>query len=161
MRQVKFFKVRLPPGELKADEAWLNQFLVKVRIRKILPSLVQTPREIFWSVYVEFEDGEPKRSTADEATTPQPLTEAEAQLYEALRAWRNARASRENVPAFFVFHNKHLEEMARAKSRSVNDIAAIQGVGRARAERYGPELLRVIKGFEALPERPSDRQEPS
>ena len=161
MRQVRFFKVRLPPGELKADEAWLNQFLAEVRIRKIVPSLVQTPREIFWSVYVEFENGETKRSTTTGATTPQPLTEAESQLYEALRAWRNARASRENVPAFFVFHNKHLEDMARTKPRSVDDVAAIHGVGRARAERYGPELLRVTKGFEALPQQPPDRREPN
>lgn len=54
MRQVTFFKVRLGAGQ-EADERALNAFIAEVKIRKIVPVLVQDALPNFWSVYVEYE----------------------------------------------------------------------------------------------------------
>jgi len=54
MRQVTFFKVRLGAGQ-EADKRALNAFIAEVKIRKIVPVLVQDALPNFWSVYVEYE----------------------------------------------------------------------------------------------------------
>jgi superfamily II DNA helicase RecQ len=149
MRQVKFFKVRLGPSVLKADEAWLNDFLANVKLRKTAPALVQTAREVFWSVYVEF-DAEPERS-ADKGR-PLPKTEAEPalsvermRLYDALREWRTKKAAELSLPSFAILHNKHLRAIALAAPTSLRDLAAIPGIGQNKANRFGRDILAVVE----------------
>jgi len=149
MRQVKFFKVRLGPSVLKADESWLNEFLASAKLRKTAPVLVQTAREVFWSVYVEFEV-EPERSAdkgrASPKDEPEPaLSVEQMRLYDALKAWRTRKAAELSLPSFTIFHNKHLRAMAVAHPTSIRDLIAMPGIGRRKAERFGPEVLRIIE----------------
>ena len=148
MRQVKFFKIRLGPSVLKADESWLNEFLANVKLRKIVPSLVQTPREVFWSVYVEF-DVEPERAADKGHPSPKgkeepALSVEQMRLYDALRAWRNQRAAQEGVSPYMIFHNAHLRQMAQNGVTSMEEIAQVRGVGAAKATKYGPDVLRIM-----------------
>jgi superfamily II DNA helicase RecQ len=147
MRQVKFLKVRLGPSALKADESWLNQFLANVKTRKIVPSLVQTPREVFWSLYVEF-DAEPgaenKRRASAKGETEAVLPADRMSIYEALRTWCTQKAAELSYPSFVILHNKHLRAIAAASPTSLQELAAIPGVGEAKATRFGREILRVI-----------------
>ena len=149
MRQVKFFKIRLGPSVLKADESWLNEFLANVKLRKTVPTLVQTAREVFWSVYVEFE-AEPERSAdkgrASSKDEPEPtLSVEQTRLYDALKAWRTKKASELSLPSFTIFHNKHLRAMAVACPTSLRDLIAMSGIGRRKAERFGAEVLRIVE----------------
>jgi DNA helicase-2/ATP-dependent DNA helicase PcrA len=66
--------------------------------------------------------------------------------FDALRAWRLARARSEDVPAYVVFHNRTLEEIAARRPRSLGELAAVSGVGPAKLERYGRELLAALEG---------------
>ena len=149
MRQVKFFKIRLGPSVLKADESYLNEFLANVKLRKTVPALVQTAREVFWSVYVEFEvEPEPpadKRRASPRSGAEPPLSVEQTRLYDALKAWRTKKAAELSLPSFIIFHNKHLRAMAVAPPRSLADLAAIPGIGREKAERFGPEVLRILE----------------
>jgi superfamily II DNA helicase RecQ len=152
MRQVKFFKVRLAPSELKADESWLNQFLATARIRKIVPSLVQTPREAFWSVYVEFH-GDGKADRAREAASEREVAESalpdsQQTLFVALKEWRARKAAELGLPSYVVFHNKQLLAMARMVPTSVSDLAAIPGIGDAKIGKYAGEVLQVIMDWQ-------------
>jgi ATP-dependent DNA helicase RecQ len=65
--------------------------------------------------------------------------------FDRLRAWR-AEVSREhNVPAYVVFHDSTLAEMARARPRSLAELAAISGVGARKLERYGEAILGLME----------------
>ena len=48
------------------------------------------------------------------------------------------------MPPFKVFHNRVLDEIARTRPRSRDDLAAIPGIGPAKLERYGDEVLEVV-----------------
>jgi superfamily II DNA helicase RecQ len=48
------------------------------------------------------------------------------------------------VPAYVVFSNKTLEEIAVRKPRDWADLAAVSGVGPAKLERYGDEVLAIV-----------------
>jgi ATP-dependent DNA helicase RecQ len=82
------------------------------------------------------------------AATGAPPVALDAELFERLRAWRGDQARRQQVPAYVVLHNSHLEEIARRKPRSVHELGAIKGIGLRRAARYGDELLALVRGEE-------------
>ncbi|MYN14561.1 DNA helicase RecQ [Pusillimonas sp. TS35] len=70
----------------------------------------------------------------------------EAQLrFEALRAWRAEVAKGHGVPAYVIFHDATLREIAVAQPGSLNDLAGISGVGARKLDAYGEDLLRCVR----------------
>jgi DNA helicase II / ATP-dependent DNA helicase PcrA len=81
------------------------------------------------------------------APTAPPKREPAADLppvFGALKAWRLERARADDVPAYVVFHNATLEEIALRAPRSRADLAAVPGVGPAKLQRYGDDVLAVL-----------------
>jgi DNA helicase-2/ATP-dependent DNA helicase PcrA len=60
---------------------------------------------------------------------------------QALREWRLARARADEVPAYVVFNDRTLAELVARTPRTLAELAAVPGIGPAKLERYGPELL--------------------
>jgi len=60
---------------------------------------------------------------------------------QALREWRLARARADEVPAYVVFNDRTLAELVARTPRTLPELAAVPGIGPAKLERYGPELL--------------------
>ena len=77
---------------------------------------------------------------------PLPLDDAASARFAALRTWRAAVARAHNLPAYVVFHDATLAEMARSCPRSLDELAHVTGVGTKRLEAYGDEILRVLAG---------------
>jgi ATP-dependent DNA helicase RecQ len=77
---------------------------------------------------------------------PVPLDQPGSDRFDALKAWRASVAKEHNLPAFVVFHDTTLAEMARARPDSLDALAKISGVGARKLEAYGQELLRVLAG---------------
>ena len=69
------------------------------------------------------------------------------ELDEALRAWRKARATAAGVPAYVVFSNKTLDDLVRRRPTDYPGLLACHGIGPAKAENYGDEILAVIAPF--------------
>jgi DNA helicase-2/ATP-dependent DNA helicase PcrA len=66
-------------------------------------------------------------------------------VFAELKKWRLERSRADGVPAYVVFHNAALAEIAARKPRSLGDLATVPGVGPAKLERYGDELLSVLQ----------------
>lgn len=60
---------------------------------------------------------------------------------QALREWRLARARADEVPAYVVFNDRTLAELVARTPRTLAELAAVPGIGPAKLERYGAELL--------------------
>ena len=69
---------------------------------------------------------------------------ADAPLFERLKAWRKARAGAAGVPAYVVFHDKTLAAIAEARPGNRAALFVLEGVGPAKLDRYGDELLEII-----------------
>ena len=65
-------------------------------------------------------------------------------LFDRLRAWRAAAAREQGVPAYVIFHDRTLRELAEMRPRSHGHLGMVPGIGSAKAERYGADLLAVI-----------------
>nr|WP_326185041.1 DNA helicase RecQ [uncultured Oscillibacter sp.] len=71
-----------------------------------------------------------------------------AELFQNLRALRAKIARMQGVPAYVVFTDKTLREMALARPRTMEELRAVSGVGGAKAGRYGKAFLAEIEAFE-------------
>jgi DNA helicase-2/ATP-dependent DNA helicase PcrA len=60
---------------------------------------------------------------------------------QALREWRLARARADEVPAYVVFNDRTLAELVARRPGTLAELAAVPGIGPAKLERYGPDLL--------------------
>lgn len=69
-------------------------------------------------------------------------------LFESLRRKRSELAKEKQVPAFIIFGDKSLRDMARIKPRNVDDFAMIYGVGKQKQEAYAKIFLQVIKKYQ-------------
>jgi DNA helicase II / ATP-dependent DNA helicase PcrA len=65
-------------------------------------------------------------------------------VFDRLKEWRRKRAQADGVPAYVVFHDRTLAEIAERECKDWADLAAISGVGPAKLERYADEVLAVV-----------------
>jgi ATP-dependent DNA helicase RecQ len=81
--------------------------------------------------------------TKDKAP-PIPLDDDATERFGSLKAWRAEVAREHNLPAYVVFHDATLAEMARLRPDSLDALGEISGVGAKKLEAYGQEILRVL-----------------
>ncbi|MBM4267049.1 MAG: ATP-dependent DNA helicase RecQ [Deltaproteobacteria bacterium] len=74
------------------------------------------------------------------------LDEAGARVFEALRAWRQSAARREGIPAYVVAHDRTLREIAELRPVTVEQLSFVWGFGPAKRERFGREIVEVVRG---------------
>jgi DNA topoisomerase III len=89
----------------------------------------------------------PKRSkkrTASPAASPAAPPERHERLEQALRAWRLTEAKRRNMPAFRIFGDRTLRNIASTCPRSDSDLLAVPGVGMGIVEKYGAQIFHLI-----------------
>ncbi len=88
------------------------------------------------------------RSSASAAggvkAAPADLDPADAPLFEKLRTWRGATAKEQAVPAYIVFNDATLKQIAARKPSSLAELATVSGVGEAKLARYGDAVLAVL-----------------
>jgi ATP-dependent DNA helicase RecQ len=72
------------------------------------------------------------------------LAASESGLYEALRAERAKLAREQRVPAYVIFHDATLAEIATAHPRSLDELAEIPGMGKTKIELYGAAILAIV-----------------
>ncbi|MEO6408589.1 MAG: DNA helicase RecQ [Burkholderiaceae bacterium] len=89
--------------------------------------------------------GEPGSRGRDKPP-PLPLDAEGLDRFAALKAWRGEVAREHNLPAYVVFHDATLAEMAQQQPDSMDALAQISGVGAKKLEAYGREILRVLGG---------------
>ena len=67
-----------------------------------------------------------------------------SELFGRLKTLRRALADRQGVPAFVVFNDATLVEMARRRPRSLAELALVSGVGPKKLSSYGDAFLHVL-----------------
>ncbi|WP_188678492.1 DNA helicase RecQ [Subtercola lobariae] len=65
-------------------------------------------------------------------------------LFEALRAWRSATAKVMGVPAYVIFHDATLREIAVRRPAVLADLDGMSGIGQKKLDTYGEDLLGVV-----------------
>lgn len=75
------------------------------------------------------------------------LPEAAVPVFEALRAWRGAQAKELGLPAYVIFHDATLREIAALRPASLDELGGISGLGEKKLATYGDGVLEVLAGL--------------
>lgn len=89
---------------------------------------------------------EPKRAAKPTKTKPnqQPLSTEKQPVFEKLRAWRGATAKEQGVPAYVIFHDATLRQIATDFPATLADLGRISGVGENKLAKYGQQILDAL-----------------
>ncbi len=90
-----------------------------------------------------------KRSSQRSGFVETDLSSEEQALFEKLRWWRVETAREHNVPAYVIFHDATMREIAKARPQSLDDLRHVTGVGEKKLETYGAQIIALIAGMEA------------
>jgi DNA helicase-2/ATP-dependent DNA helicase PcrA len=96
--------------------------------------------------------GKPSRFLLElgvQAAPPPAVRKARAEepddpTYVALKEWRLKRSKADDIPAYVVFHNSTLAEIASRRPRTIAELASVPGIGPAKLERYGRDVLDAL-----------------
>ncbi len=89
--------------------------------------------------------GAKRRTRAPGKVSPLSDNPGAAGTLDALRAWRRDTAQSHGVPAYVIFHDATLMEIASRAPASLDELATISGIGAKKLERYGSELLALLQ----------------
>jgi ATP-dependent DNA helicase RecQ len=97
-------------------------------------------------------EAERRREKAARGSTTAPaaaIAAADAPVFEALRALRAELAREQNLPAYVIFHDATLRAMASQRPQNLKEMGQINGVGLSKLERYGEQMLAVLREAQA------------
>ncbi len=92
-----------------------------------------------------------RRETARSRTRTEIESDLSAQqqaIFDKLRWWRVETARKHNVPAYVIFHDATMREIAKIKPSSLDDLRNVSGVGEKKLETYGEEIVALIAELE-------------
>jgi ATP-dependent DNA helicase RecQ len=95
---------------------------------------------------------EPPRPRARSRKTSKTIAAAgtaRPESIEALKEWRRREAARRSVPAYIVLHDRTLTAVAAARPSTLQDLSKIPGIGPAKLQAYGSDLLAVLAAEES------------
>ncbi|RAO32029.1 DNA helicase [Micromonospora saelicesensis] len=94
---------------------------------------------------------EPEKPASSRSSKPRgastvvaELTPAAASLFERLRAWRATTAKEQGVPAYVIFHDATLRQIASDAPSTLADLSRVSGVGENKLAKYGEQILTVL-----------------
>ncbi len=95
----------------------------------------------------------PARSAraARAAAAAADLPEAAGPVFEQLRAWRAAAAKEQGVPAYVIFHDATLRQIAAQAPSTLAELASVSGVGETKLARYGEQILDLLRSPSPAP----------
>ncbi len=100
-------------------------------------------------VLMRREPDRPARSArtakGNRASAPE-LPASAAGAFERLRAWRAATAKEQGVPAYVVFHDATLRQIATEEPATLAALGTVSGVGAAKLEKFGDQVLAALHG---------------
>ncbi len=84
------------------------------------------------------------RTTSGTAAPLADLPPEAVASFESLRSWRAEAAREQGVPAYVIFHDRTLREIATVQPADLDALATITGVGAGKLERYGEAVLQLL-----------------
>ncbi|MQA06930.1 MAG: DNA helicase RecQ [Pseudonocardiaceae bacterium] len=87
---------------------------------------------------------QPAKAAKPGRTAPAALSEDAVPLFERLRAWRAAAAKEQGVPAYVIFHDATLREIASRSPSTLAELGTVNGVGENKLAKYGQQILDTL-----------------
>jgi ATP-dependent DNA helicase RecQ len=88
---------------------------------------------------------QPRSRSSAKGTAPRvEMPTSAAPVFERLRAWRGSTAKEQGVPAYVIFHDATLREIATRMPASLDELSTISGIGENKLAKYGEQVLETL-----------------
>ncbi len=142
--QVKLFTIPLFDNETELNE--MNGFLRAQKVLTIDKQFVSVGENAYWSFCITYLQLSKQSTMAQNAQRQNKIDYKEVldvatfAVFSTLRTIRKQIAENEAVPAYAVFTDSELAEIAKLENIDVAHLQSIQGIGQKKAEKYGQVL---------------------
>lgn len=143
--QYKIFTVPIVGGDEQTED--LNRFLRANKTVKVDKELAVSGDMTYWTFCVQYllpPLTTPVGERKDKVDYKAVLDENQFRVFSLLRKCRKAIADEEAIPAFAVFIDSELAEMAKLPELGLKTMASINGVGKQRVDKFGQRMLDKI-----------------
>lgn len=151
--KLKVFTLRLNPTTGIFDESELSEFQSGKDVIEVSEHFLvheKTPTLLLVVRYRELPYGGRSSSDASRKDWRAELDEQAKRIYDELRLWRGRTAKREGMPPYLILNNRELAELATKKPTTVTQLQEINGIGEAKSNRWGEEMLAVLAKLAAV-----------
>lgn len=153
MTHIKIFTLPFNPQLGVFDDEELNNFTKDKELISVSDYFFQRNETFYLTLVVKYRQTAPfavstlrekiqERSPGNEEWR-KLLNDESMPLFNTLRQWRSEKSKKEGVPPYIILNNKQLAEVCRKRPQSKYDLMKIDGIGKAKVEKYGDDILKV------------------
>lgn len=142
--QIKIISIPAVGGERQNDE--LNVFLRSKKILQVDKTLVNSDNQAFWSFCIKYID-DATLNDGDKAKVDyrQVLDEGTFKRFAKLREIRKQIAQAEAIPAYAIFTDEELSNIAKLDELTITTLKSIKGIGTKKVEKFGERLIKAME----------------
>lgn len=145
----------------------LNQFLRSHRVLTMHREFVAQGENSFWALAVEYLEGPApsgpasisERGSKSRVDYKEVLSTDDFAIFAKLRDWRKTTAEQEGIPVYAVLTNEQLAAIATKRPTTAAQLREIEGIGEAKATKYGDGVLTVVKDAGGVGSVPTDAED--
>ena len=151
--KLKVFTLRFDPASGGFDNTALQDFQKDRQVLNVHEHFFMHDQDPMWALLVSYRDEErpgdgPRRKDKGKDWRAD-LSQDERSLYDALCTWRNERAGRDGRPPYILLTNKQIALIAQTRPKNLEALRKIEGVGEAKVEAFGKDLVAFIASRQA------------
>ena len=146
----KIFTLRFNELTDSFDDAMLQEFIKNKEILSLRDHFFMRHEVPYLAVIVSYNlhtveqpksDGKKERDESwRELLAPEDMP-----IFNAMRDWRNEASRRKGIAPYIICTNRQLAEIIQRKVGSKNQLAQIEGIGKAKIENYGDDIIALMK----------------
>ena len=153
---VRTFNLRIDSETMQFDDSVLVQFSEEHEVLSWKTQFFYYQEEPIWSVMVSYRRPNKKITALQQSIPIQELrpklkeperevSQADEEIYQRLRLWRNETAKAIGHPPSNLFTNRQIREIIAIRPTSIHDLTKVHGVGTYKSSTYGREILALLQ----------------
>ena len=145
--KLKVFTVRMNPATGLFDERDLAAFQIGKEVIEVSEHFLiheKTPTLLLVVKYRELAEGAPTPPEALRKDWRAELDPQGRRIYDEMRLWRGRKAKQDGMPPYLILNNRELANLAVKGPKTISQLREIDGIGEAKAKRWGEEILSVL-----------------
>jgi len=148
-QMLRIFTLEYDPVKKSFDDSALVTFLAGKSVIGIEKRFFRQNSKFFWTFAIEYESDKPGGSKDIDLQT-----DAQKELFVALKDWRNDLAAEKGIPPYLIFTNNQLKQIVLQRPKTLEELKNIQMISSRKAQDYAEPVLKIIM------EQGGDEQEP-
>lgn len=156
---LKIFTVKYSEKSESFPDSAMSGFLADKEVLRWESHFFERKGEFFWTVLAEYRassvPGQVKPGAEKAAKKGEGykeiLTDADWPLFKVLKEWRGEESKKEGIPPYIICNNMQLARISVTRPTSLNELQNINGIGKAKIEKYGKDILRIVSSCGQLP----------